>query len=406
MKIWIKYLIGILAGVILGVFIPNTSFSLISEISDLVIRIGKYAVYPLVFFSFSIAVYKMMEEKDSIKTFLYSLFFIVFNTFVVLLIGATVAFIINPRRIPIITEEVAQVQASNWIDVFKLLIPDNVFNVFLGANALLPILFFSFMIGIHLNYDKRETLIIKDVLDTLGKLFYQMNSLIVELLSLGMIALGTFYTIQWKMVEDITPYLQVVLIIGIFTVFLLFVIYPLLTMLITKTKNPYQLLRGYIGSIMAALISGNSIFAYGTIVKESRENLGIPRKIGAIHLPLNILFGRPGTAVITAVSFFVILRSYSSLEITIFQYLWTFGFSFLISFTLPFHSYGASYVALSMLCGLYGKGMEDGFLNLQPILFVLSSFGASIDAGSALVNGYFTSDKLGRTHKINPKYYI
>jgi len=405
-KIWIKYTIGIILGLALGFIFPDNQ-DLLAPLADFVIRLGQYAVFPLIFFSAAQGVYRLRESRKGLRVSAQIGGYIIFNTFVILLLGALTVLIINPRRVPIITKEVANMEGLNWISFLEKLVPANSFGVFLGgASGILPLLILSVMIGLHFNFDKHITIPGREFFDSMSRIFYQMNSLIVEILSLGMVVLSMYYLMQWNTIEDLSAYWQIILIGILFTLFIIGVLYPAVIYFFQRGENPYRKLAGISASLMAALISGNAFFSYGTMVRQSRENLGVPRKVGSLQLPFHLLFGRPGTAVITAMGFFVILRSYSSLEITVFQFMWTLGFSFLISFALPFHSFGASYFALSLLCGLYGRGMEEGFLNLQPILFVLSSLGAVMDVAAASLSGFFIAHKEKMLHKVNPKYYI
>ncbi len=72
--------------------------------------------------------------------------------------------------------------------------------------------------------------------------------------------------------------------------------------------------------------------ASGLASRLSRENLGVPRKVGAVTLPLFAMFGRAGTALTSTIAFFIILKSYSSLEISLEQVLWTIFFAFVPQF--------------------------------------------------------------------------
>jgi Na+/H+-dicarboxylate symporter len=79
------------------------------------------------------------------------------------------------------------------------------------------------------------------------------------------------------------------------------------------------------------------------------------------------------------VSFILILRSYSSLEITFLQTLWVMFFSFVVSFILGAMPGNGAFFAIFMLCSLYAKGLQEGYLILRTIAPLLVSFGAFID---------------------------
>jgi Na+/H+-dicarboxylate symporter len=115
------------------------------------------------------------------------------------------------------------------------------------------------------------------------------------------------------------------------------------------------------------------------LVKHGKENLGIPRRVGSAVYPLFAIFGRTGTALVASATFLLVLKSYSSLEITFFQVLWTLLFSLLISLTLGTVPGLGSYVALSTLCAFYGRGLQEGYLILRPVAPLLISFGVLLD---------------------------
>ena len=71
MRLWVKYLIGIIVGIIAAFLIPADGLQTQSNLNfivDLVIRFARYSIVPLVFFSAIISTYKLNEEKQLLKT--------------------------------------------------------------------------------------------------------------------------------------------------------------------------------------------------------------------------------------------------------------------------------------------------------------------------------------------------
>ena len=95
------------------------------------------------------------------------------------------------------------------------------------------------------------------------------------------------------------------------------------------------------------------------------------------------MFARCGTAMAAAVCMITIIRSYSSLEITLFQTAWTALFAFLISFTLPSVPDHGLTTALILLGTFYGRGITDGRLILAPVLPLLLMFCSLLDTAAA-----------------------
>ena len=64
MKVWIKYLIGVALGVLAAFLLPTDNaafFSFVSFLSDLFIRMGRYIVLPLVFFTAIVALNNLLQ---------------------------------------------------------------------------------------------------------------------------------------------------------------------------------------------------------------------------------------------------------------------------------------------------------------------------------------------------------
>ena len=82
-------------------------------------------------------------------------------------------------------------------------------------------------------------------------------------------------------------------------------------------NNPFLIIFSGLPAALAAIASGNLRFSSGTTLRQTRENLGIKRRYNAILMPAGLFFGRAGTAFVAALSFVIILSSYSLLAISI-----------------------------------------------------------------------------------------
>ena len=123
MKIWIKYLIGIGFGIIAAFVLPEnflTDTGIISFLSDLAIRTVRFLLVPLVFFSFTVAVFKLRDTKKFFKTLLISLLIIVSSTLLLTILGLVAIFIVKLPRIPISADRVIQGETLNIFENIKL----------------------------------------------------------------------------------------------------------------------------------------------------------------------------------------------------------------------------------------------------------------------------------------------
>ena len=105
-------------------------------------------------------------------------------------------------------------------------------------------------------------------------------------------------------------------------------------------------------------------------------------------------------------TFLLVLKSYSSLEITAVQIFMTFGFTLLISLTLGSVPGLGAFVALSMLCAVFGKGLQEGYLILKPIAPLLISFGVLMDVVTSAFVSLLISKHEDLWDDIDPADYV
>ena len=380
MKIWIKLLVGALIGVVAGFYIPAQMQAFFDALSGFLIGIGRYVLFPFVFFSMGIGASELRQEKRLGRVYLSALKYLALSAGVLVLIGTLSVLVFPPERIPI-TTIVAEKSISPFgiLDGLKIIFPRNVFAVFFGSGEfLLPLMVFAFLLGVNLDFDRQLTRPIVQIFDSMSRIFYHLNSLIVELFAVALIAIAAA-RVSHLSHADLGMYKQIIIIVGVDAVIVTFGVLPAGLYLLGIKENPYRWLYASVGPALAGLFTGDHYVALGVLSKHGKESLGVPRMVGSAVYPLFAVLGRAGTAMIASVSFILVLRSYSNLEITFLQTLWVMLFSFLVSFVLGAAPGSGAFYALFMLSFLYGKGWQEGYLLLQAIAPLLVSVGVFLD---------------------------
>lgn len=410
MKVWLKLLLGAAVGVALGLFLPlpaRADGSILPQFADFILSVGRYALFPLVFFSTAVALNDLHREKRLWETVGRSLLYMALGTLLLVLVGALFILLFSPERIPITSRRETELIFKSWNDTIASLIPKNLFQILTGgADFLLPVYLLSFILGLHFPFDRGVTEPTVNLFDSLSRIFYHLNSFVVEILGFGMIVLSAAWLTQVRLIQDIQLYLQVFGVLSLAAVFVIFVVLPAALWFFGGRENPYKWIFGMLGAGVGAFFSGDSFFSLGLASRLTRENLGVPRKVGAVTLPLFAMFGRAGTALTSTIAFFIILKSYSSLEISLEQVLWTIFFAFVLSFALPSVPGLGTYINLSLLCSLYGRGLENGYLTLQPVLPVLVSFAALLDVYVTGLASLLVTRHGKMQNVIQPRLYI
>jgi len=391
MKLWISSVLAILAGTIAALFIPfgDSAQAILLKYSDLALNIGRYIIFPLVFFSLAIAVCKLRREKNLLRTILFTTVYMVGATFLLVLIGVIITLIYSPTRIPLIVETQTVFNLSDQANSLIMIFPQNMFTVLTGSsNVLLPLYFLSFILGMVIYKDREIAEPTFNLFDSLSRILYELNITITRVTPVLLAGLTFSLVKSIKEIADLSMFRDLLLVLLITAMLVLFLIYPLILFLTDKTTNPYKSLYAVLVPLLTAIISGDSFFSLSTLSRAGKENLKISRKIGAITLPLSAMFGKAGTAMVTSISFLTILKSYSSLEITLYQIIWVILFSFLVSFTLASIPALGAYTALYMLSEIYSRshsGHTDSYLLIKPIVPVLIGIAVLIDVATSAV---------------------
>jgi Na+/H+-dicarboxylate symporter len=383
MKIWLKLLIGSLLGVALGFLLPQdggTVLGALAWLEGLAIRIGRYTVGPIMVFSLTIAVYELRQDGRFWRMVFGSLPFILGSALLVIGLGILVTLCFPPGRIPIFTAEQVETISLEMADGILELFPSNMFAALVGDGVyLLPVYVFAFFLGMGLSYDRSYSRPVISLVDSLSRIFYHVAAFFSEILGIVMIALGAYWAVRFQGVMQEDGFRELILLLGIFSLILGFVILPLLLYLLKPAVNPWAALYGSLGAAIAGFFSGDINFTLPVLLRHLRENLGVRRRSNAVTLGLFSSFGRAGSAMVAAVAFIVIIKSYSSLEISMGDIL-SIGFrAFLVSFLLVRHPGDGAYTALAVLCMGYGRGFEAGYLILKPLAFYLIAVGTFLD---------------------------
>lgn len=398
MKIWVKILAGTIIGVVLGALLPRSpgAQEIFGYLSRLFLQVGRYVVFPVAFFGMMVGTHELRRERILPSVYGRLVLYLFGSTLLLVLVGMLTFLVFSPERIPIIVEEERALELPGLKETLLSLFPENLFQALVGAGSLLlPLLFLAFLLGVNLNYDLRVTSPVIQLADSLARIFYHINSLLCELFAFAMVVLCAYFLMTLRG-SELTLFRQMLIILGIDTALIVFAVYPALLYLLGERVNPYKWLYALVAPALVAFFTGDNYLSLSILTKHGRENLGVPRRVGATVYPLFAVFGRAGSAMVAAAAFLLVLKSYSSLEISFLQFLWTLLFAVIVSLALGSVPGLGAYVALSALCAAYGKGLQEGYLILRPVAALMVSFGALLDV---LTSG-FVSWLVARQQRI------
>ena len=409
MKIWIKYLIGSVLGIIIAAISSSDSASFNAAVdfaANIAIQFGRYSLYPVLFFGFTVSISKLRESRSLLKLSIYIAVFIILSSLLAALLGLISISISSPPRIPIFVEETSSVENLGVMESFLRLFPSSAFEAFMDGLYILPLCIFAGFAGAACAVDKNISKPVFTLFDSLSRVSYAVMAFFVDMFSIGLIAVSVNWFIKFQAMLSTKFFtgLVVLLLVDFFIIAL--IIYPIILKIMCKDINPYKVLYASIAPVCAAFFSGDTNLTLPILLRHSNESLGVRRRISSVSLPVFSVFGRAGSAMVVTISFIVILNSYSSLGISFEDRFWLVGISTLFSFFLGRFPITGTYVSLVAVCAIYGRGFESGFLILRPAAFFIGSVAAAIDALTAMVGTYIIGHLSKMTNTRTLRFFI
>ena len=395
MKLWMRILIGSVIGTILGLYLPlagGDSLGVIRRMSEIAVSVGRYAVFPLAFFGVAIAVFELREDRTAGTTYGKAALTVLASTAAMVFVGTLVVLLLAPRRIPPIFQE-ARVPVLPSIPGLLLdVFPRNFFSIFAqSGNYLLPLTGAAVLIGLVLYSEGSSVMPAADVTDALARVFYRLNSWVMEALAVAMIAVAAYFVMQLRSVSDLQLFVPLVLVVAAICGFFVLIVLPLLVYLLGDRYSPFAWLYGIVSPALISFFSGNSYFVFGALTRIAKENYGVSRSVAAPTLTLCTIFAKSGSALVVAASFLTVLRSYTALEITVPQVLLVMLLSFGVSFLLGAVPGATVLVGVSFLARVFGQGIEEIYLILLPALPILTGLAVLTDTVVAAFVSFMTA---------------
>lgn len=392
MKLWIRLLAGAGIGVFLGVVLPlsgGDTVATLAVISRIVVNIGRYALFPLVFFGLASGIRELNGERRIGWVFLKTIGLVVVSTVLFVLVGTLLILALAPERIPPIYQETAVPQIPSVAELLESTFPRNLFAVFAAEGSfLLPIYVLAIVLGLILADERSGGGAIAELVDSGSSVFYRLNSIVVDLLAIGLVIVTTLWVTSLRSVADLRLFLPLAWVLIGAGGFFVLIVYPLALFLLADRASPFAWLFGTLPAAIVALFAGDGYFALGTLSRVQHENLGVSRSVGAVTLPLGVLIARAGTAMVISASFLMVLRSYTALEVTFGQVLWLILTGSGVSLLLGSAPGAAVLVGLSALSAAFGRGMEEIYLILIPVMPLITGIAVLLDVAT---NSFITT---------------
>ncbi|MFP4151489.1 MAG: cation:dicarboxylate symporter family transporter [Alkalispirochaeta sp.] len=393
MRLWIRYLAGTIIGVVLGVFLPagaGDSLVVLQNLSDLVIRLGRFLLFPIAFFSAIIAVDELRDDRRVLSVTLRTVLFSALTVVVAAVAGLVAVVVLQPQRVPPMVQEAFVAQPDTAGALIRGALPYNGFRILTGSeNALGMIVVLAILIGWNLRFDREITSPVSLVADSANRILYRLNAFLTDWLGFLVAIPAGMIIVELRLTEDFVLFSQFLIVVTAAALFVGLVVYPVVLYLVSKSsRRVLGWVTGMGAPGLAALAGGDVYFAAPTLIREVKEDLGVPRRVGGVVTYLLFVWNRAGTTLVATAGFLLVVRSYTALEMGIVETVQVVIAGVFGSFLLGRVPAGGVIALLSYLAVAYGRGMEESYLILLPVMPLLERLGAWLDV---MTHGFVTN---------------
>lgn len=319
LSLWKKIMVGMVLGVIVGVFLGPEA-EVLKPIGTLFINAIKMLIIPLIFCSLIVGVTSMKDTSKMGRIGIKSVALYMGTTAIAISIGLGLATILTPGAglNMAVTDLTSQAkEAPSIIQTFLNIVPKNPVGA-LAAGNILQIIVFALGLGIALNLcgEKGEPAI--KVFDSLAEAMYKLTELVMKLAPYGVFGLIAWVTGKYG-ADILLPLIKVIGAVYIGCILHVLVFYSGMISLIGRL-NPKRYLKGLLNPAAIAFTTTSSSGTLPATIKASREEMGVSKGVSSFVLPLGATINMDGTALYQGVCALFIAQAFG-IDLAFYDYM-------------------------------------------------------------------------------------
>lgn len=415
MKIWLKILIAVIIGILVGKFMPQFDLSAINNIfkyssafkflSDLTINLLLFTVKLYILVKIFLSVIKLQKSKLTGKSFSLFLLF----TFISLMVSIIIATLLmnlevfHPR-IDFTQVKHKVLEYTTFDNLILNTINENMFATLAAPTKfLLPVIFIAFIFGLGAFYAGRKSDYFIETIESFEKILDKVILQFLELFSIGVIfiivSLMRDDVFNFKKISFMLPPLFAV----ILTCFIVVAIYTIILAIVLK-KQTGEFYLGFAGALLTALITGNSAACIIPVTEHLNKNVGVKSGTANTLGPIGLVINKSGTVIISTVILLSLILIYTPDILSIQLQLSFFLLILLYSFFLDGSNTNGFLIIVAMILNFQSLHLEqDSYLLFIASLPLFSRIAALIDS---LSTGVFITLISKITGNIEERKYI
>jgi Na+/H+-dicarboxylate symporter len=299
-------------------------------------------------------------------------------------------------------ESPAVIQYPETTAYILKVVPDSVIAFLKPGNAVLAVLFVSFLVAMGLILAKDDGDDFHAVLISIDRTFHRLNRMIMEFLPIGIFTY-VGYTMGIGNFTNIMPYLKLVLTIIAGSFIQIFIIQALLVFFVSKL-SPFKFIHAVLPACILAYVSGNRYTAYPALVETVENNMGADREVFTFVAGLGTAFSFSGSAIAAGVSTLFVAQAYG-LDLSIYLQILIVFFITLATLKLDGIKDG-SIVVLSVILAQVVKLPAEGYALVLAIAGVIYQIESVVNITGTAAVSYIIANSEDAVSTVMAKDFI
>lgn len=320
-----KILLGMAIGVIYGLIAVQAEWAIFTQdyikpFGTIFMNLLKLIAMPLILFSLISGIANLKDISKLSSMGLKTILLYIFTTVIAISMGLILVNLIDPgssfpqeeqaryaemysSQVQAKQQDAAILEDESPLQFLVDLVPSNIFGAAANNSNMLQIIFFSIFIGIAIILlPESKTKPVRDFFNSMNLVILKLIDLIMEFAPIGVFALLGTIIVDMKGDASLFAALGLyglTVVLGLLS--LIFVFYPLLIRIFTKTK-PIKFFKGIAPAQLLAFSTSSSAATLPVTMECCEENLKVSKEVTSFVLPIGATINMDGTSLYQAVA--------------------------------------------------------------------------------------------------------
>lgn len=308
MKLWMKILIALVLGTIVGAILgPKAEY--LKPLGTLFLNLINMVIVPLVLASMTVGITNIHDPKKLGRVGLKTLFLYLVTTLIAIVLGLALVHLFTPGIGLNLTSSVTTVEIQSppgIVEILLSVIPSNPIQSLATGNVL-QIIVFALFLGVAINFSGAKGRPLLEFMESLADAMYRMTSVVMEFSPIGVFGIMAWVAGTFGLAVLI-PLLKFLFIYYLACVIHLVFVFG--GLLLKARLNPIPFFRGMGDAIMVAFSTCSSSASLPVVMHCVQQNLGVSKNIAGFILPLGTTINMNGAAIFQAMSVVFVAQAY------------------------------------------------------------------------------------------------